>query len=81
MVKQAGEIDMKWTVADDRSSQTSDSGYVVKKSMIRREVGTPSEFPVYHASTPTGGFLGACGERADAESLCEKHQQQKRKAA
>lgn len=66
---------------DDKASQTSDSGYVITKAIIRRDVGQPREFPVYYASTPTGGFLGAAGDLADAESLCEAHLQQKRKAA
>ncbi len=64
---------MQWQVDHGRQCMVSDAGYAVTKSHIERGFINPQLLPVYRAFTPTGGFLGACGEREDAEELCERH--------
>lgn len=64
---------MQWQVDALRQCMVSDAGYAVTKSIIVRGFIDPQLLPVYRAFTPTGGFLGACGERGDAEDLCSQH--------
>jgi hypothetical protein len=62
-----------WTVDEYGSSQVSESGYEIRKQIIRRDVGQPREFTVYRAFSPTGRFLCASGEREAAEECCVRH--------
>lgn len=69
---------MQWRVDHSRQCMVSDAGYVVTKSHIERGHIERVLCPVYRAFTPTGGFLGACGEREDAEDLCSQHKDKTR---
>ena len=65
---------MRWTIDDSGASQTSSSGYEIRKQIIRRDVGQPREFPVYRAFSPSGQFLCVSGDLEAAEECCESHE-------
>lgn len=68
---------MQWTLDESRQFQTSDSGYLIRKSVMVRGSEIKIECPVYRAFNHTGGFLGASGEKEDAEQLCIQHHKSK----
>lgn len=63
---------MRWRI-DEAGRLLSDSGYIVTKAHVERGHMERRLEPIYRAFSPTGQFLGASGERIDAEQLCEKH--------
>ena len=65
---------MIWSVVDSESRQVSNSGYEIRKQIIRRDVGQPREFPVYRAFSPSGQFLCVSGDLEAAEECCESHE-------
>lgn len=64
---------MDWQIDQARQCMVDEHGYMVTTAHIMRGSIEPKPVPVYRAFTPTGGFLGACGEREDAEDLCSQH--------